>query len=195
MTSAALAEMPVTPPPGVHAHDGFYLNASLGPGWLWVSSHRFDALGEFPVTTWSGRATSLDIAAGLAFARRLVAFGEFAEMQVRGPGGNEYLGSVEWRGFGPGLRYYLMPANVFLAGSFLVSKFFLYPGFGTRGSSETISDWGGVGTLSLGKEWWVLSDLGIGVAAEFTFGKLPGNDGWGTYTARGGSLLASATFN
>jgi len=193
--SAEVAGAPATPPAGYHAHDGLYLNASLGPGWLWVRNQLAVGSGQTLPREWSGRATSLALSAGVAFAHHFVVFGEFSATQVRDPAGEDYLASVEWRGFGPGLRYYLMPANVFLAGSFLLSKVFMYPGFSTRGFSERLSNWGGMGSLSLGKEWWVLSDLGIGAAAEFTFGKLPGNDGWGTYTATGISMAASVSFN
>ena len=88
-----------------------------------------------------------------------------------------------------------MPANVFLTGSFLFSKLAMYPEFSSRGFSERTSNWGGTGSVSLGKEWWVLSDVGIGVAAKFTFGKIPGSDGWGTYTVTGISMVASVSFN
>lgn len=184
-----------SPPAGYRSHDGLYLNASLGPGWLWATSHRQDPLGETPATDWSGRGSAVTLSAGFTLARRLVVFGAFSETQVRAPGGEAYLASLEWQGFGPGLRHYLMPANVFVGGAFLFSRLALYPDFSSRGFSHTITNWGGTGSLSLGKEWWVLGEVGVGVAAEFTYGKLPGTDGWDTFTARGISLLASATYN
>jgi hypothetical protein len=192
---AEVTGAPGTPPAGYRTHDGFYLNVSLGPGWLWARSHRQDPLGETPVTEWSGRGTRLALSAGIAFAGRLIVFGQFSETQVRAPAGETYLASVEWNGFGPGLRYYLMPANVFLAGAFLFSWLARYPDFSSRGFSHTVSGRGSTGSLSVGKEWWVLGDLGIGVAGEFTLGKLPGADGWGTYTVRGLSVVASVSYN
>jgi hypothetical protein len=193
--SAEVAGAPAIPP-GRHAHDGLFLNASVGPAWLWARSRLAAALPEAPETKWSGRGTSLGLSIGYAVTDRLVVFGAFAETQLRDPAGESGLAAVEWSGFGPGLRYYLMPANVFLSGSFLFSKLARYAAFTSEGgSSEWISGWGGTGQVSIGKEWWVLNDVGIGVGAEFSSGKMAGNDGWLTYRVTDLSVVASITFN
>jgi hypothetical protein len=190
--SPEVASAPATPPAGAHTHDGLYLNASLGPGWLRAKSHL--AVASYD-TAWSGRATSLGLSAGYAFAKRFVVFAAFSESQVRNPSGDDDVVSVEWTGLGPGLRYYLMPANVFFSGSFLLSKLAWYPAFSTRGSSNWTSDWGGTGQIAAGKEWWVLGDLGVGVAAVFAYGKVPATNGWLASTFQDLSLAASVSFN
>ena len=44
-------------------------------------------------------------------------------------------------------------------------------------------------------ELWVSSDWGLGLAGEVALGRMGGRDQWGTYSARGFSLLASASYN
>lgn len=191
-------------PAGFHAHDGFYANVSLGPAWTWVNTRRQQQLYADPDYRLSGRGTRLAVSLGYAFARKLVAFAEFSELQVHDPDlriddpdGPSDIGHLAWYGVGPGVRYYLMPANVFLSASVLASRVEMYNGtpddsrYGIRRSSG----WGATGQLAVGKEWWVASELGIGLCAEFGLGKLGGADIWLPYTVKTASALASVSFN
>jgi hypothetical protein len=191
------ASAPATLPVGHHTHDGVYANASVGAGWLWLRNRRRDQVYEDPDYQLSGRGTLLALSVGYAFANRFVVFGELSALQVHDPAGDSDIATLEWYGLGPGLKYYLMPANVFVSGSLLVSRVGPYnstPGDSRYGIDRT-SKWGATGRLSLGKEWWVLGDLGVGVAGELGFGKMAGNDDWLTYTVKELSLLASVSFN
>ena len=92
--------------------------------------------------------------------------------------------------FGGGLTYYIMPANVYLAGSV---------GFGQavfedyRGAVDG-SDLGLGVNLMVGKEWWVGSDWGLGVAGQGII--LATDDEFlGNITAFSTNILFSATYN
>jgi hypothetical protein len=170
-------------------HDGVYANVSVGPGWLWVTG--------YPPQELSGRGTSLALSVGQGFADHLVAFGEFAETKVNGPTGDSFA-AVEWYGLGPGLRYYLLPSNVFFSGSVLLSRVARSePSPGSEGTSASTrtSGWGATGQLAVGKGWWLLGKFGVGVAAELGLGKMAGNGDWSTATVKELSLLASVGFN
>lgn len=184
-------------PAGFHAHDGFYANVSLGPGWIRMNNRQQDQLYAAPDYEYSGRGTRLSLSLGYAFADSFVVFVEGSELQVHDPTTAFDISTLAWYGVGPGLRYYLMPANVFLSASIVMSQVVMEnsePDDDIYGYHRT-TRWGATGQLSLGKEWWVLGDLGVGVAAEFGFGKMAGNDDWLTYTAKTFSLLASVSYN
>jgi len=185
------------PPVGYHTHEGSYANVSLGPGWIWLNHRYQNQLYADPDYQLSGRGTQLALSLGYAFAGRFVAFAEVSELQVHAPAGDSEIATLAWYGFGPGLRYYLMPANVFLSASVLVSHLAMddaTPDDSIYGSHRT-SQWGATGQISVGKEWWVLRDLGVGMAAELGFGKMGGKDNSLTYTAKTFSLLASVSYN
>jgi hypothetical protein len=174
---------------GYHTHDGVYANASVGPGWLWVTGRAPQEL--------SGRGTSLALSAGYGFADHLVAYGEFSETQVNGPAGDTDA-ALQWYGFGPGLRYYLLPSNVFFSGSLLLSRLARSapsPEIEGYSSSTRPSGWGPTGQISVGKSWQLLGKLGVGIAAELGLGKMAGNGDWSISTVKELSLLASVSFN
>lgn len=81
-----------------------------------------------------------------------------------GSGSGDLDGNLMMSGFGGGLTYYVMPANLYFTGS---------AGMGTltsdledpfKGESET----GFAFTLGLGKEWWVGDAWGLGLSGAFT---------------------------
>jgi hypothetical protein len=173
---------------GYRTHDGAYANASVGAGWLWVTGRAPQEL--------SGRGTSLALSFGQGFADHFVAFGEFSETKVNRLAGDD--AALEWYGFGPGLRYYLLPSNVFCSGSLLLSRVaWSNPPPGSEGTSSSTrtSGWGLTGRLSVGKGWWLLDKFGVGVATELGLGKMAGNGDWSTATVKQLSLLASVSFN
>jgi hypothetical protein len=99
-------------------------------------------------------------------------------------------------GIGGGLTYYFMPINIYLTGSLL----FAFGAAAAEGAnldpSLEVSLHAGTGyaaELTLGKEWWVVRGIGLGVALQLmhaSFGSDP--------TAIAGTsvqLLLSATVN
>ena len=169
---------------GYHTHDGFYVSARLGLGWLWVST---DGGGSI-----SGSGYPLALSAGFALTERLVLIGEFYRASLLDPKTNGYgLANLDLQGFGPGLKYYFMPSNIFLSSSLLISEISYHngiPGDTRYGTSET-SPWGIAGRFGSGKEWWISAEWGLGISAEGLFGHM------GDYTVKGFALLGSASFN
>ena len=162
-----------------HTHDGFYLNARLGHGWLWLNRD-----GGYPI---SGSGYPLALSAGFALTPHLVLFAEFYRASILNPTTNGYnLANLDLNGFGPGLTYYLVPRNIFLSSTLLLSK----AGYlNTRFGNSTTSPRGVTGRLSLGKEWWISGEWGLGFAVEGLLGRMD------EYKVKGFSLLASASFN
>lgn len=67
---------------------------------------------------------------------------------------------------GAGITYYIMPANVYLSGSVGVGNLTA----DVQGSSASIDSGNGlVLDATLGKEWWVGSKWGLGVAGAFGY--------------------------
>jgi hypothetical protein len=193
-----VGSLPVSPdatPAGRHTHDGLYVGARLGVGWLRVEGSNLD-----PLSGW-GRPFALSI--GYAFARTLVVFGEFYALQVRHPAASGYLTDLDLVASGPGVTYYVPGINAFASLSASLSQLGYRDGtpLDTRYGTNQTSHWGVTGRLSLGKEWWVSSNWGLGLAAEVLLGRMgkpdePQYDEHDRhYTAKGFSLLASASFN
>jgi len=162
-----------------HPHDGFYVNARLGIGWLWLKPD-----GDYQI---SGSGYPLTLSAGCALTHRLVLAGEFYRTALLEPTTNGYnLANLDLKGFGAGLRYYLVPSNIFLSSSLLLSKVSY---LNTRYGASTTSPGGYTGQFSIGKEWWISSAWGVGIAVEGLLGRME------RYKVKGFSLLASASFN
>jgi len=129
---------------------------------------------------------------GRTVAPNLVLFGEFFDMKLR----QTIVSTVDYElvVLGPGATYYLMPSNTFVSASLGTSQLTCRSGIpaDTRYGSCLRSDWGLTGRLSLGKEWWVSSSVGIGIAGEAFLGfySQPVSQ-----TVGGFSLLTSASFN
>src|SRR5688572_7367092 len=109
--------------PGYQTHDGFYLNLQLGPGYTSMSA----SAGGTDVTI-SGGGAAFSLALGGAVAPNLILFGQVLadssvdpKVKVGALSANAD-GSVTVAGFGAGLAYYVMPANVFLLGSALATQ-------------------------------------------------------------------------
>ena len=106
------------------------------------------------------------------------------------------------QGGGGGLKYYLMPINIFASASVLASQ--LRFGNGSPAGDfygvDYTTQWGTTGSFSVGKEWWLASDLGLGIAAEILYGRMKQrNEVWGTpptiYTVKAISLIVSTSYN
>jgi hypothetical protein len=179
---------------GRHTHDGLYVGARLGVGFLEVK-------GSFDYESISGWGTPFALSVGYAFACRLIVFGEFHQLRLRHPKTTGYLTDLDLISVGPGLTYYVPGINAFASLSASLSQLGYRNGtpMDTRYGTNRTSDWGMTGRLCLGKEWWVSSNWGLGVAGEVLYGHMAGRpQRWQDefrYTAKGFSLLATASFN
>lgn len=170
-------------------HEGFFLRFQAGPGYL-----RTNFADEFGTRGGSG---TLGVAIGGTIARNLILFGEVVSQSSPSPvyeeGGRSVIAeelTIGYSGVGAGLAYYL-PANFYVSGSLLFSQVTAEID-GWRGKSRL-----GTGTrLSVGKEWWVSSDWGLGLAVVGDFASVKDFDPNGSTIGIGGlSLAFSATLN
>lgn len=194
---------PASPPPvatvastvGFHQHDGFFARGQFGIGAASLSSARGGVK-----TTLSGGGVAMGGAVGGVVAHNLVLYGAFFATDVGNPnlevGGTSMptgVGEIGFGGFGPGVAYYFEPLNLYLSGTLGLCAFHVRDGSGDRlGSSKT----GLAFDLSVGKEWWVSHDWGLGIAADLLGGSMKDQDDPTlTWSVGALSLLFSATYN
>jgi hypothetical protein len=146
-----------------------------------VGRLRNPAFGNRDYGVLEGQDWQLALAVGAAITPHVILFGELGESQVRQSDGSS---PVEFSLVvaGPGVTYYLEPSNFFFSGALGVSGFGSTRAWDHSGSGLT-------GRLSFGKEWWVSSNWGLGLAAEVLLGDLS----FGSVS--GASLQAVASFN
>lgn len=161
---------------GFHQHDGFFLrfHGGVGSGKMVEEN----VLGSD--MTLSGLAGVFRFQIGGTVATNLVLFGEMGAFVISDP-------EMEWHtitgttenvdlsisDIGAGLSYYFMPSNIYLSGTFTLSRDKIEAKEnGITGSTEM-----GFGMyLSVGKEWWVSADWGLGVAGFGYFSQTTDKD-------------------
>jgi hypothetical protein len=159
---------------GFHRHDGFFFRAQYGFGY---GESKIEDLYPGESLTLSGTAGVFNIQLGYSLVDNLALYLELgsiaivdakAEWANGGPPGAEGKTDVSTASFGLGLCWYFMPANVYVSPtiSFAATE---YDGDLLKGDSEG----GSYFSLSVGKEWWVSANWGLGVA-------LYGGYGWDT---------------
>jgi hypothetical protein len=164
----ALAFLAACATPHISEHTGFHLHGAAGPATI---------VGE-------GIGGSVSASAGVSVAPNLIVGAE-----AWGIGAGSGISDAEIYGFGPMLKYYFMPVNVYLAAT---------PSF-TRASSQTIfgdpvgeDEWGFGLRAAIGKEWFVSERWGLGFGGVFdVVTNRLGDD----ETVMGGALVFSASFN
>jgi hypothetical protein len=149
---------------GFHQHDGFFLRFHGGVGSGKMVEEDF--LGSD--MTLTGLAGVFRCQIGGTVATNLVLFGEMGAFAISDP-------SMEWQtisgttenvdlsisDIGAGLTYYFMPSNIYLSSTVTLSRDRIELKDLDRAASTEM----GFGIyLSVGKEWWVSSDWGLGVA-------------------------------
>jgi hypothetical protein len=178
----------------IHNHDGFYLN--LGLGLVFARNTISDAAAPAEA---SGAGLGFTGALGGAIARNLILCvrvqASRAETHFKDAvrGYDEERAVAETSFLGGGLVYYLEDTNVFLAGVIGLSSFEVSGEYGNP-LTDTRARLGGA--VDFGKEWWVMSNWGIGLVARGSWGtaKDPSH-GSAAWTNLGLALLFSATYN
>lgn len=152
---------------GPHDHqDGLFLRLSTGGGV--ASSSVTDSQGQWKI---SGAAVDLNLAIGAMVSPNLALHGTLYGWSTRDPDlefeaikVGEAAGDVAAAGLGVGLTYYFMPTNLYLSGSVGVGQLSLDDHSVTEGT-----DTGVLLDLTVGKEWWVGDNWGLGVAGGLTY--------------------------
>ena len=186
---------PVGLAPGFHEHDGFYMRLLMGGGYL-STKEKFGG----NTYTLSGGAVAFSAAFGGAVAPNLIIYGELGGMSVNEPSvsGNGSSGTAKGLtlnmiSFGPGLAYYVQPMNLYVSGTFNFTKFSMSDNNNSNNTAD--SDTGFGFSATLGKEWWVSTDWGLGAAAQFNMGTAKADSGDTTLTGIGFAVMFSATYN
>jgi len=188
---------PIGPPPGYHTHDGFFLRLNSGIG---IMHAKYSYAGYD--TTISGGGMALSFAMGGAITPNLVIYGEFMATGAfdptikTGSSSSGMSGDVTLTGFGPGVAYYLEPANLYFSGTMAFSQVTVNYDDGTSDSnSRDLTDRGFGMAVTVGKEWWVSQNWGLGVAALLHVASMKVKSVDTRMTAEGISILFSATYN
>lgn len=204
--SAAFAQRPYYgraygPQPGYYSapasyqHDGFYLRVSAGLGYLSASE---PYLGL--TRTFSGVGGTFGAAFGGMIASNLILYGEFLGNSVTSAsdsyGGvtQTYSGlDVTLFGVGPGVAYYFEPVNLYLSGTLT----FTQVSFSNTSTANPIDSTDlGIGlSFTVGKEWWVSRDWGLGIAGQLHVASMRDPNFDTRMRATAFSMLFSATYN
>ena len=152
----------------------------------------------------SGFGTPFITALGGTIAPNLILYGSMiyeegnAEVTINGISAGSVNNGAGVVGFGPGIAYYLEPANVFFGGTLRLSGLGISS---SRGNTGWSSRAGATLEGQVGKEWWVSDNWGLGVSAQALVGAMKGRESLAaggeipTWTVVMFSLLFSATYN
>ena len=177
-----------------HTHQGFYLNFQLGAGY---GETTMEESGDADFTL-SGPTGVARIKAGGAITENFIIYGVYGVFNIEDPKieYGDYSGtadglSLTYYDLGIGICYYFMPINIYISADIASSKGEL-TGYGFKGETES-----GVSfTFSLGKEWWVSDNWGLGVALILSGASMddgPGSDAEITHSFVG--VAFTATYN
>lgn len=172
-------------------HTGLYLRFQPGIGFGYAN---FEDLVEA-----YGGSGAFSMHIGRTVTENLIVFGKFSSNSIMNPT-ITILGSVTGESkdtkytvnaFGAGLTYYL-PVNFYLSGSLDIAMSNL-----TIGDYELESDAGVGMEISLGKEWFVSENWGLGLAFMTQFSKMTGKEEDEEYELGNVffGLMFSATYN
>jgi len=149
-----------------HDHDGFFLRLLAGYGTL-------TATEGYEFRQYAKLGPTFNLAVGRALAPNLILYGELLVTGIvnsndsNAYGMEENLGRdlVLW-GLGPGVAYYLMPWNLYASATAGLAKITFVDA--STDSPLPDTDFGYVGALTVGKEWWSGRGWGIGIAGRFS---------------------------
>jgi len=182
------------PMAGYHEHDGLYLRLLLGVGYLHGSA-RYLGSSE----SVHGVGGTFGLAVGGSVNPSLVIYGELLgtsvsdpTVEANGTSGTASGVTATMAGIGPGVAYYL-DDNLYLSGTLLFSKL----SFSDTNSNDQYAstNWGIGAGLTVGKEWWISHDWGLGVSGQFQAASMKDNGVDSRWTTISASLLFSATCN
>ncbi len=149
-------------------HEGFFMRFLLGAGQGKVVIEDVEGSDmEFKSTPIGAR-----IQIGGSVSENLILFGEigganFSEPTVTWKGDEGMLTGydVSINDYGVGISYYIMPSNIFLSGSFSLSKDRIKTKDDEAETKTEATTESGLGFyLSAGKEWWVSDKWALGCA-------------------------------
>ena len=186
----------VRPVPPAPTHTGTYVHLQLGGGFTSIRGSG----GSGGNVKLSGGGPAFGVAVGGAPIPNLAVFGSLFFTGASQPkvtdsvyGNGAFDGDALVVGFGAGLVYYFMPANIFLSGAICTLSF---EADDSNDKTVYTSDYGVGFDGMIGKEFWVSPHWGIGGALEFVgASSMKDKDTPGlTWSASAFNLLFSATY-
>jgi len=184
--------------PGFHQHDGLFLRFQLGFGGL------KSAGGQ---TSLSGTAGSFAVALGFSPTDHLVLYGEIFDDVATSPTGTLYDHPISAGdgvtqtlvAYGIGAAWYFTSLNAYVSVTGGVGKVAVDATKATTITGTATSETGPMVRLSLGKEWWVSPNWGLGVSLSLESGsmKVPATTvtSQETWKSSAASIAFSATYN
>ncbi len=182
--------------PGAFRHDGFYLRLNLAG--LGFGSAQTEAEGT--TERIYGLASVVDLGIGGAVTENLILHGDIFGPALVNPrfssGGEAYetdKTTVSCMGLGGGITYYFMPVNFYLTAIVGLAKMQIE----IENEQVGNTDVGFSLQLSLGKEWWVSENWGLGIGGSFALQAMKGTVAadspvWKIFS---GAVLFSVTYN
>jgi hypothetical protein len=151
----------------VHTHDGFYARAQLGVA---TTTFKIDTIpGSF-----SSAGSALNVQLGGAITPNVILFGEllasaassFEAPDAPGATPTNVKAGAGVGGLGIGVAYCFMPVNVCLSGT-LASMAATFTGVLDKNRADQATKAAPALKLGVSKEWWVGSDVGLGVGVQY----------------------------
>ena len=150
------------PVPGRFEHDGFFLRLNIGPGMASVSRTNY---------RWTGAALSMGLSIGGSVIENLALHADFHTTLLPSPTEKafgkkqDFNADIVFESMGVGLTYFIMPINLYVSGSVGIGVLAFEDDYGDS------KDTGAGLALSgmVGKEWWVGTDWGLGIAGQVQY--------------------------
>jgi hypothetical protein len=178
---------------GVHqnSHVGLHVQGDIGAG-----GSRSEATDAGVTGRYSGAGAIYSLGLGGAVVPNLIIGGQMwgstvTDVRFTVEGESQTLTDVTYDvyGFGPMVKFYLMPANVYFSATPSIARLRLSDEFS---SDET--KWGPALRLAAGKEWYVSRRWGLGVAGALHFASNKSEDDALTWKTLGGGVVFSASY-
>jgi hypothetical protein len=175
--------------PGRFEHDGFFLRLNIGPSVANVTR---------PDYRWSGLGLDMGVSLGGSVIENLALHADFHTTLLPNPTERsmgrkqEFNADIVFESMGIGATYYIMPVNLFVSASGGIGVLAFEDDYGDSKDTAAGLALGGM----VGKEWWVGTDWGLGLAAQVRYIRV--RDYLADRERLNGlalSLLFSATYN
>jgi len=174
--------------PGRFAHEGFFLRLNLGASFTGVSR---------PDDKWSGGGLGMGLAVGGSVVENFSLHADFQNTWLPSPserrGGTKHDldYDIVLQSMGVGATYYFMPVNIYVSASIGLGALVFEDDGGQSKRTKAGLALNGL----VGKEWWVGSDWGLGIAAQLLFMRVKDYVDDEPMNALAFNLLFSATYN